>query len=515
MSDTDRYEQQKKERRRLRARQRGLKWRFLQNLNNLHKDPGLWHKFSAEFLELLLEDIRLADYWVDASRYPIAIYNLFSALRFDIHAGVFPRVSGVQPDYRTPFLAYSAARAVLIDDSPSSVFTDLADVQPICPVPILGLAYNSIVLAEKAQLSWGYPALSLSRVRRVAQALALGHFALSLSQLRRAITMHPVVDHAALLTLAEETGVSAFLNPPIDALPVFGQFASSNLDLGYGVDAFMAEATKTREAGAVIAPGDVTEASPGEVLRDPHYYFRELEKARLLSLKGQGVGATQSGWAYLRSRVLPFPLGQLLYHATTAARAEVQSAVRSAFANALKSGQGLDAIGPKSLMLNIEEIDSFHNVALVSPEQVKDVVPVPNSEAEIKELLCRILYVREQGDWGGEQNDIFTTHLWLGGRQRAAAFFLKGPSVRQPLTIAKCGKNGDQIQRLFQSPADVFIIQFNGEIHERVVEEARQKTRLLRTQGNPEAAFCIIDGIDTARLIAAYPDTGLRSQPSD
>ena len=83
-------------------------------------------------------------------------------------------------------------------------------------------------------------------------------------------------------------------------------------------------------------------------------------------------------------------------------------------------------------------------------------------------------------------------------------FFLKGPAVKGRLTIAKCGKNGDQIQRLFQSPAELFVIQFNGEIDERIIEEARQKTSYLRSSGSEGAVFTVIDGLDTARLFSAY-----------
>src|SRR5882762_8721795 len=70
--------------------------------------------------------------------------------------------------------------------------------------------------------------------------------------------------------------------------------------------------------------------------------------------------------------------------------------------------------------------------------------------------------------------------------------------------------NGDQIQRLFESPAELFVIQFNGNIDERVVAEARQKVLFLRSQGHATACCAIVDGLDTARLLAAYLGTSAR-----
>ena len=67
-------------------------------------------------------------------------------------------------------------------------------------------------------------------------------------------------------------------------------------------------------------------------------------------------------------------------------------------------------------------------------------------------------------DWGGERNDLFTSKIHLKGKRRAVAFAFKGPGTSGALTPRKLGKNGDQIQRLFLSPAEVFVIQYHGQI---------------------------------------------------
>lgn len=159
------------------------------------------------------------------------------------------------------------------------------------------------------------------------------------------------------------------------------------------------------------------------------------------------------------------------------------------------------------LSVPIDSIDSFAGVKFITSDAVKQQfpkLPVGASESEIKHLFHSIVEDPfPKKDWGGEQNDIFTSRIVLQGQRRHTAFFLKGPAVRGKLTIAKCGKNGDQIQRLFQSPAEVFVIQYNGEIDERVVEEAKQKVENLRAKGR-EAVVTFVDGYDTARLLAAY-----------
>ena len=68
------------------------------------------------------------------------------------------------------------------------------------------------------------------------------------------------------------------------------------------------------------------------------------------------------------------------------------------------------------------------------------------------------------------------------------------------------GKNGDQIQRLFEGPAEVFFVQYEGEIKENVVELtqelAKAKAKALFGQ---EVFYGIIDKADTYRLRLAYP----------
>ena len=70
------------------------------------------------------------------------------------------------------------------------------------------------------------------------------------------------------------------------------------------------------------------------------------------------------------------------------------------------------------------------------------------------------------------------------------------------------GKNGDQIQRLFQSEAQVFLLQYWAQVDESV-STAMYAYAVARSisHGGETVYYGIIDGTDSARLIAAYAAT--------
>ena len=68
----------------------------------------------------------------------------------------------------------------------------------------------------------------------------------------------------------------------------------------------------------------------------------------------------------------------------------------------------------------------------------------------------------------------------------------------------KMVKNGDQIQRLFDSPAEVFLIQYEGEIEESVVS-LMERLATAKSILHGSVYYGIIDKDDTYRLRIAYP----------
>jgi hypothetical protein len=141
------------------------------------------------------------------------------------------------------------------------------------------------------------------------------------------------------------------------------------------------------------------------------------------------------------------------------------------------------------------------------------------AEDTVQKALEDILTVPlHKKDWGGEVNDLYTANVFVDGLRRPTAFLLKGRGLKaKTMEIADCGTNGDQVVRLFQSPADLFVIQFVGNISEAVIQHAHGEIARLKTQGK-EAHFLTLDGQDTARLLTAYgkltpPTAALPSLP--
>lgn len=148
-----------------------------------------------------------------------------------------------------------------------------------------------------------------------------------------------------------------------------------------------------------------------------------------------------------------------------------------------------------------DDIDQFAKIRRIKAAPAKTV-----SEATFKKGVQKI--IGEAGkfqDWGGEPNDLFTTRVRLGGKRIAAAFAFKGPGKSGLLTPAKLGKNGDQIQRLFKSPAELFIVQYHAQVSETVIEEMKTWATVKSLNDEKRIYYGIIDGQDSHRLIAAYP----------
>ena len=153
----------------------------------------------------------------------------------------------------------------------------------------------------------------------------------------------------------------------------------------------------------------------------------------------------------------------------------------------------------------MENIDSFKKVKEISFSQIKNIIPINLKERFIKESFAEI--IGEQfipNDWGGELCDLFTTRVLLNGKRVNAAFLLKGRGLKKKLTIADCGKNGDQINRLVKLPATLFILQHVREIDPAVLEQLEALVEKKSRSSNKTLYYCLIDGMDTAKILLAY-----------
>lgn len=153
-------------------------------------------------------------------------------------------------------------------------------------------------------------------------------------------------------------------------------------------------------------------------------------------------------------------------------------------------------------LVTVDDIESFRKVRAISNtcEYTK------MAETTFKNGIAKILGEKDHfKDWGGENRDLSSTRLKIGGRRHSAAFAFKGPGKTGRLTPAKMGKNGDQIQRLFKCPADVFVVQYWGQIDDAVLEQLQNFAKLKSYFESKDIRYGVIDGIDSTRLIRAYP----------
>lgn len=157
------------------------------------------------------------------------------------------------------------------------------------------------------------------------------------------------------------------------------------------------------------------------------------------------------------------------------------------------------------IQIFLDEIDSFSRVKGVSSADVAKLHPVTKHEKEIKAAIHSIIgdpYIEK--DWGGEQSDIFSGHVLVRGVRTTAAFALKGPSVKGVLTVKAMGQNGDQGVRLTETPATLYVVQHVNSISVNVQRLLLAMARQAAQRDGAMKYVCIMDGVDTARLLKAY-----------
>jgi len=155
--------------------------------------------------------------------------------------------------------------------------------------------------------------------------------------------------------------------------------------------------------------------------------------------------------------------------------------------------------------ISVDEIDSFKAIKDIPADIAAKLVPLKIKEDEIKSSFAEIIGEPfTQKDWGGELRDLYSNRVKIKGKRVPTAFLLKGPGKRGILTAARCGKNGDQILRLVKAySARLFIVQYVGKIHPNLIDTLEAHVA-YESKNSKRLLFCIIDGIDTARILLAY-----------
>ncbi len=151
--------------------------------------------------------------------------------------------------------------------------------------------------------------------------------------------------------------------------------------------------------------------------------------------------------------------------------------------------------------ITIDDIDSFKLVQKISsaPSLAKELL-----EDEIKQGFQKI--IGEGGvfkDWGGEKNDFYSTKVKIKNKRFPTAIAFKGRGTKGKLTPEKMGKRGDQIERLFFGPAQVFLVVYNGQIDQSILAQM-EVFALGKAMSGQKIYYGIIDEDDLNKLIQAY-----------
>lgn len=172
-----------------------------------------------------------------------------------------------------------------------------------------------------------------------------------------------------------------------------------------------------------------------------------------------------------------------------------------------KNSVGIKLILPKIRIktqpISIQKIDEFSKIKKKSMDY-----DLEKKEDDIKELFKNI--AGEKGifkDWPGEKNDLLT-YLTINGEKKLVAFAFKGKSKKliKKLRPKDMGTNGDQVERLFSSPAEIFFVQFVGQIHELMLQTMEQQATLKSYYTGKKIYYGIIDGSDTSRIFSQYSE---------
>jgi hypothetical protein len=155
--------------------------------------------------------------------------------------------------------------------------------------------------------------------------------------------------------------------------------------------------------------------------------------------------------------------------------------------------------------VRIDDIKNFAKAHSITRSRAIKLKPPRLPEKQFKYGLAKIL--GESGtftDWGGEKNDLYATNLMIRSKRLRGAIALKGPATKPPLNLRKLGAGANQIPKLFQSTADVFLIQFEGQIDEEVIEQMETYAVGYSKKKGQKVCFGVIADEDSRRLRIAY-----------
>lgn len=223
-----------------------------------------------------------------------------------------------------------------------------------------------------------------------------------------------------------------------------------------------------------------------------------LEGKKLIVEFAKGNLVNTTAWTRMKGSTRLFVFGYVADVDATTIRT-----VPYAIGDLVERTHGISMPFAQSLELQPDDVDQFAGMdAQWTPTASEFAAMRSVPEQTVKELLCRLLGEPSvPNDWGGEESDVLSANLVANGRRLTAAFLLKGPSRFHPMKPTDLGRNGDQLYRLFNIPADVFVVQHCHNIGAAVRKQALAFA-LQRSFTSP-CRVLFVDGLTTARLLRA------------
>ncbi|HEV1996473.1 MAG TPA: hypothetical protein VGR03_19225 [Candidatus Acidoferrum sp.] len=156
--------------------------------------------------------------------------------------------------------------------------------------------------------------------------------------------------------------------------------------------------------------------------------------------------------------------------------------------------------------LTIDDVHNFSKVRSLKHKQLPSELDPPKlPEKVFKYGMANILGNKGTfKDWGGEKSDLYTSNLKIKGKRYASAIGFKGPATTGTLTPRKMGHNGDQIQRLFDGDAQVFIVQYEGPMAESIQQQLKGLAVNKSVQDHRTVFYGTIALEDSYRLRMRY-----------
>jgi hypothetical protein len=159
-------------------------------------------------------------------------------------------------------------------------------------------------------------------------------------------------------------------------------------------------------------------------------------------------------------------------------------------------------VSPDPLHVWPHQVDQFSEVdfdSRLSQQDLHQLRDLP--EAVVKQAFADIIGEPDvPKDWGGEQFDLWTTNLRVDQKRMRAAIIFKGPADFRPMTIAHLGKNGDQIDRLASTAADIMIVQH---CH-KITAPVNNMLRMYAENATRPRYYMLIDGYNPLRILRNF-----------